>query len=302
MLGVLLLVAANLLLDPEHRLDVMADLVRDHVRLGEIARRAEALVELPEEREIEVDLVVRRAVERARRGRRRPAAALGSARERDDRGTRVLAVRFGEDPCPEILRVLAHELRELEDRVLTLRRIPLLRRLGRSEVAGREAAVRTAAADHVAAEQQHRDDRHDHTEASGPLPHRDREAASTEPAAALTAAVLHVALSLNPLPAHGPSLPRSEGHRTSRATTPDLPRQAADEPTRASSRTTPEAAEASRRRSTSGRTTRCRRRCRSGRPRTASSEGRASRRTGCRRAATAVGAKRSALPTSPLME
>ena len=45
----------------------MPDLVRDDVGLGEVARRAEALIELLEEREVEIDLAVGGAVERPHR-------------------------------------------------------------------------------------------------------------------------------------------------------------------------------------------------------------------------------------------
>ncbi len=43
----------------------MADLVGDHVGLGEVSWRAEALIQLAEEREVDVELVIARAVERA---------------------------------------------------------------------------------------------------------------------------------------------------------------------------------------------------------------------------------------------
>ena len=45
----------------------MADLVRDHVRLSEIAGRPEAVAQLTEERQIEIELLVGRAVERTGR-------------------------------------------------------------------------------------------------------------------------------------------------------------------------------------------------------------------------------------------
>ena len=43
--------------DAEQVLHVVADLVRDHVRLREIARRAEAPLELVEEGQVEIDLL-----------------------------------------------------------------------------------------------------------------------------------------------------------------------------------------------------------------------------------------------------
>ena len=43
----------------------MADLVRDHVRLGEVAGRAEAFAQFLIKAEVDVHFLVRRAVERA---------------------------------------------------------------------------------------------------------------------------------------------------------------------------------------------------------------------------------------------
>ncbi len=51
---------------PDEILYVMTDLVRDDVRLREIARRLEALLQLVVEHHIDVDLLVERAVERPR--------------------------------------------------------------------------------------------------------------------------------------------------------------------------------------------------------------------------------------------
>jgi len=48
-------------------LHMVADLMRDHVRLGEIARRVKAVLQIAIEREIHVELLVVRAVERAHR-------------------------------------------------------------------------------------------------------------------------------------------------------------------------------------------------------------------------------------------
>ena len=62
--GLRLLRAPDLRLDPEQRLHVVADLVRQHVRLREVARGTEPLLELAVEPEVDVDLVRRRAVER----------------------------------------------------------------------------------------------------------------------------------------------------------------------------------------------------------------------------------------------
>src|SRR5215218_4077238 len=55
---VLLLELADLALDPRHRLDVVPDLVRDDIRLREVARRPEAVAKLLEEVRVQVDLPV----------------------------------------------------------------------------------------------------------------------------------------------------------------------------------------------------------------------------------------------------
>ena len=70
---------------PQHAgqvLDVVAVLVREHVRLGErAAARAELGLELIEEAEVDVDVAVVRAVERPDRRRRRAATGLDAAVE-----------------------------------------------------------------------------------------------------------------------------------------------------------------------------------------------------------------------------
>ena len=57
-------------------LDMMADLMRDHIGLREIAGRAEALRQLVEEFRVEIDVLVCRAVERPHRRLRGAAARL----------------------------------------------------------------------------------------------------------------------------------------------------------------------------------------------------------------------------------
>src|SRR5204862_6806850 len=58
------------------RLHVMSELVGDDVGAREITRRPETALQLAEEPQIEVDLVIRGAVEGAGRGLREPAAGL----------------------------------------------------------------------------------------------------------------------------------------------------------------------------------------------------------------------------------
>src|SRR6185503_20838180 len=63
-------------------LHVMPDLVRDDIGLREVAGRAEALRQLVEEGEIDIDLRIARAVERP--GRRARVAAGGIDRVREE--------------------------------------------------------------------------------------------------------------------------------------------------------------------------------------------------------------------------
>jgi hypothetical protein len=63
-------------LGAELLLQVVADLVGEHVGLREVARRAELGGQLVVERQVDVDALVARAVERAHRRRRAPAPAL----------------------------------------------------------------------------------------------------------------------------------------------------------------------------------------------------------------------------------
>ena len=63
-------------------LDVVPELVGEHVRLREIARRAEPLLQLVEEAEIEVDPLVERTVERTHH--RLGGAAPGISRVRNN--------------------------------------------------------------------------------------------------------------------------------------------------------------------------------------------------------------------------
>src|SRR5688572_15333799 len=69
--------AMHLVARAELVLQVVTDLVRDHVRLGEVAGGAEATFELGEEAEVDVRTFVARAVEGARCGAAEAAAGRG---------------------------------------------------------------------------------------------------------------------------------------------------------------------------------------------------------------------------------
>ena len=97
--------AMDLLRDPQQVLDVMAHLVGDDVRLREVPRRSEALVELPEEREVDVDLAVLRTVEGPHRRLTHAARRRRRLAEQHEPRRRVASARVREDPPPGVLRV-----------------------------------------------------------------------------------------------------------------------------------------------------------------------------------------------------
>src|SRR5690606_25228618 len=99
-------------------LDVLADLVRDHVGLGEIPARAEALAQHLVEAEIDVDGFVRGTVEGAGRGA--PHAARGGRRAgvEDELPRPVARSRAREHRLPCVLGARQHHRDELPHLVL----------------------------------------------------------------------------------------------------------------------------------------------------------------------------------------
>ena len=77
-----LLRLVHLLRGPEQRLHVMSHLVGDHVGLREVAGRAEALAQVTVEGEVDVDLLVARAVEGTHRRLRHAAGRAHHAARR----------------------------------------------------------------------------------------------------------------------------------------------------------------------------------------------------------------------------
>ena len=98
--GTLLHRAAHLRLDAQQLLHVVADLVRQDVRLGELAGRAEASLQLVVEAEVDVDLLVERAVEGAGGGLAVAAAGLHGVAEEHQLGVLVAAVPASCARCP----------------------------------------------------------------------------------------------------------------------------------------------------------------------------------------------------------
>src|SRR5437867_1064096 len=96
----------------------MAKLVGDHVCLREVSRRREALAQLVEERQVEIDLLVLRTVERA-------GCRLGVAARRSDRVSKQdqlrVAITAAEGRVPCRLGILDNEGDELHLAVLRRR-------------------------------------------------------------------------------------------------------------------------------------------------------------------------------------
>src|SRR3954451_13742921 len=164
--------------DAEHVLDVMAVLVRDHVRLGEPATlRAEARLELVEEPEVEVDRLVDRAVERTHLRRRLPAAGVRCARVEHRVGALVLLTRRLEGAAP----VFLDAVHVADDPTVgPLRRVgarlAFLLERGRLGPVRLAAALRPGKRARIAAEQPE-GDRQDETEPAA----ADRKAAAAAP-------------------------------------------------------------------------------------------------------------------------
>src|ERR1700722_11083508 len=108
----------GLSLDSKNVLHVMADFVREHVGLCKLARRSETLLQLIVKSEIDVNLLIAGAVERA--GRRFPSAAsrLRIVAEQDELGVMILLVGLrGQDFGPGFLRVVENERNEVYERL-----------------------------------------------------------------------------------------------------------------------------------------------------------------------------------------
>src|SRR5688572_13059361 len=91
----------------------MADFMREHVRLGEVARSLEAGSQLVIEREVDIDLLVARTVERADGGARGSAGGLHLTAEQHEFGRNVLGAMLLEEGGPGVFGVAEHRCDEL---------------------------------------------------------------------------------------------------------------------------------------------------------------------------------------------
>jgi hypothetical protein len=169
-------------------LHVVADLVRDHVRLREVAAGAHARGHLVEERRVDVDLLVAGAVERPDRRGRAAARRCHHLREQHQRRRRILLACLREDLAPHVLGGAEHRADQLR-RLGGRRRRPGLpgRRRLRLDLAQQ--------LERVLAEQEGHD-QHEHQPA-------DAQSAHAHAADALAAAVLHIGALSSDAPLHG---------------------------------------------------------------------------------------------------
>src|SRR5262249_36366811 len=105
--------------DAKQILHVVADLVRDHVGLGELAALAsyvaatETPLEILKECGVEIDLLIVRTVERTHGGLRKPACRARCAREHNQRRRLVSFPSLRKDLLPLDLRASEHSRYEL---------------------------------------------------------------------------------------------------------------------------------------------------------------------------------------------
>src|SRR5919202_4336207 len=97
----------------------MTELVREHIGLREISRRAEAPLQLVEEAQIEIDLVIAGTVERPGRCLREAARRLNLIAEQRDDGTLVAAAQR---VLPGRLHVLGDGIDEVDELLFSGRR------------------------------------------------------------------------------------------------------------------------------------------------------------------------------------
>jgi hypothetical protein len=97
---------------------MVPDFVRDHIGLGEVACGAVARPKLVEEARVEIDAVVRRAVEGAHCGLRGAAAGIAGAAVEGEGGGPVALAALAEDRGPGIFGGSQDLAGEAADRIL----------------------------------------------------------------------------------------------------------------------------------------------------------------------------------------
>jgi hypothetical protein len=90
----------------------MTELVSDDVRAREVAGRAESLAQLVEERQVEIDLLVARTVERPGRRLRHATGRLDDVPEQDDASPHVFWSKRFRPRRLDVVRNGVHEFHE----------------------------------------------------------------------------------------------------------------------------------------------------------------------------------------------
>ncbi len=99
--------------DAELVLHVMTNFVSDHVGLGEFARRAKLISQLPKKAEVQIHAFIGRAIERANRGRGIPAGRRDGVVEQHQVRVAIRAAHAPELLAPNVLGVGQHDGHEL---------------------------------------------------------------------------------------------------------------------------------------------------------------------------------------------
>ena len=110
----------------EQRLDVMTDLMGDHIGLGEVACSGKAPGHLVEELQVEVDLLIARAVERADRRTGEAAGRVHAAAKQHKGRVAILHAVLLEQRAPGVFGVAEHSADEFHLWIVAGRALALL--------------------------------------------------------------------------------------------------------------------------------------------------------------------------------
>ncbi len=120
--------------NPQQLLDMMPQLMRDHVGLRELRRASSKLLQLIPEAQIDIDLLVLRTVKRSRRRLRRPAPGVSRPPIQHQLRMTIRLPHLLEDAGPRLLRIVQHKRDQLHILILARRmrsrrtRLPILLR------------------------------------------------------------------------------------------------------------------------------------------------------------------------------
>src|ERR1019366_3993308 len=188
------------LFDSDQFLDVVADLMREHIGFRKLSRSSEPLFQFIVEAQIDVHLLITGTVERPTGGLRHTASGIDTVAEQHQLGVPVLDALGAEGLGPSLLRIVEHEGDELHQRLLSLIAgcvwLPAHMR-GRVDATAHSHQRKKIALKH---ETQHQQD--DETSNADMQAAKAKPAASTSTAAIISAIFYVLALSAR-CPTHG---------------------------------------------------------------------------------------------------